>query len=419
MTSDEEHRSRTTAPVEYPVVYRHSAGVRVLCGLIGLFLLGISLAGIGLSLTTEEHLKLWPSAMLLLTLCLALVGAWSIGSGSFETLLMERDAIELRRAFHVRRLARAQLVGWRRLVVKGQPSGWMLVPKSGASLTIDRRLVDGRFDAWLAGLPDLNEQDRAAILRAIERDDALGATPAERRAALERAKRRVLACTVLAGACFMWSAFYPQPYQLLLVVLGLLPWLSLVLVWTGRGLVRFDGARSDPRPNIGAAAWLPCFSLFVWALPSLDRMLSVQPLLFAGALLGLPLGWTMIWASKELPSPPLQKLFLYAFLLCLSTAWGGGWLALVNTAFDRDAPLVLPVRVIDKHTTTGRSASHVIEVAAWGTLSEPREFRVSAAWYQQIDRGELVCVRQHPGLLGWPWLMLSACPSGTGPAAKA
>ena len=417
MAIEQGNGRRAVAPVGYPMEFRYSAGMRGLCLFVALLLFGLSAGLLYVAMGGYRSLPAWAAGLLLLNTLLTSWLAWTMLNSSFSVLVVQADALELRRPFGVRRLARAQIAGWRGRMAKGRSIGWALVPKSGAPLNIDGNMVDGRFVPWLADLPDLNAQERAGILHAIERDSALGATVADRRAALGRAKRLVGACMAVAVACFLWSMFHPRPYPLLLIVLGLLPWLGWVVVWTSRGLVRFDVTASDPRPSMALVIWLPCAALLLRALMSVDLMGPLLPVLVAGALVGLPLGWSMIAGAGALPSPLGQKLFLYPFLLCISTAYGASGLALVDAVFDRGEAQVVPVRIVDKRISRGRSVTHLIRVAPWGSLTQPREFKITSAWYQELEPGGLVCVHQHPGLFGWPWLQLSECPQGAAPAA--
>jgi hypothetical protein len=94
--------------------------------------------------------------------------------------------------------------------------------------------TDSAWNAWFAAIPDVDAQAAKDFETAIDANADLGSTPAERQQQLARARSVARNAIWINGGLVIWAFFYPHPYELLIIVLGALPWVAILtagLVW--------------------------------------------------------------------------------------------------------------------------------------------------------------------------------------------
>jgi hypothetical protein len=269
--------------------------------------------------------------------------------------------------------------------------------------------TDPSLDDWLAGLKDLDQQDRQQLLDKIDQDPELGATPEERRSALSRAKLiNIVACAVdgLAAAAF---AFGPAQYRLAaLLVTAIAPAVAASLLYRQPLLYGILTPKRDPRADVSPMLMISAFGLLIGA----SRVNFVSN--------GLLLPWIVVGvlASLVMFYPGVRNNPRFAgtmvALLFLSALYGWGLAASVDTTADSSIPVTYTVEVLGGHVSHGRSTTYYLTLEPWGPYNGVNtSMKVSAKMYHATHPGQLICLALHAGALHAPWYEPVSCANGS------
>ena len=182
VSGDTGYRQSVLASASYPRTYRYSIAVRWFVYVIAA---AIMAGGVWLMFMQIRQASA-PAVFLWLGLGALGLGLFMAASCRVSCLTLRADAIEARRLFSTRRLRRDDIKGRRLVPTRGKPIS-VLVARSGPPLRLDSGYQgDGVLDAWIATLPDLDQQERDAS-RAKLAADRPGDAAVEN--ALRRAKK--------------------------------------------------------------------------------------------------------------------------------------------------------------------------------------------------------------------------------------
>jgi hypothetical protein len=109
----------------------------------------------------KENAPIWVA---LTFLVLAGGGAWMIAAGRQIRVLLHADAIETIGVFGRKRMARANIGGYRMYTMQYGPPSICLLGRydTGHEMRLPQYLtVDEEFESWLAGVENLDAQQRA------------------------------------------------------------------------------------------------------------------------------------------------------------------------------------------------------------------------------------------------------------------
>ena len=395
--------------IRYPVVYQVTTGSRIASGVLGLFFgaCGVGLVWLMLKQQTPQafgYLFLGGTALALFA-----VPVYFISYAMNARLTLEKQAIELHKAFTARRLQRTDILG--RRAGQGRSNNYqIIVPKVGRPLMIDRWSfgLDDRFNAWFNALPDLEAQERVATLEMVERDPKLGTNAKERVAKLEQAKQLAKVLNFAPFALLMWALIHPQPYGAVIACAAALPWVAVVLVWAKPGVFQFDGKQGDVRPNLAGLLIMPPLVLAMRAVFDVT-LIDLSQLLLWGFVVGLPL-CLAVAASPGVSSAPSRKRWaLLLVMLPFMTIYGSGLLALTDAMWDRARPEVYQTSVTGKDVSRGKTTTYYVHLAPWSPTIDKDRISVSRAYYDTVGKGDVVCVRLHPGKFGLRWMQVGGC----------
>lgn len=328
----------------------------------------------------------------------ALSGAAAVQVRSYRVTIDDRG-IELVEWKRPRRLALEQILGFRRLATNHSIT-FLFEPREKGTKPLKvplMRTMDAAFEAWLQRLPDLDAQETAKAEAELLASSALGATPAERKQKLQRARVVAHLLNWPSLAVGLWAFLYPRPYGPVVTAAFLFPLLALAVALAGRGLFQLLGMRNDPRPQLIAALLMPGL---LASLRAFDFDL-VAP----GELLAPALGCSAVLTGlAALGDPTLRRkpaygLLVLPFMLGISAAG----LTVANCYPDRSAPTIYEAMLLDKHVSKGKSASWHLELSPWGPRTVSDSVKVSRALYEQVTVGGPVHVRVRPGRLGFAW----------------
>lgn len=344
---------------------------------------------------------------------LAVLAALFGGLGVYCLLLALRsrvtlypDRMEITEAWRPRVFDRSQFSGWR---VNSATTPSILVLERSR---IGRRPItlaniynfDEAFFDWLDDVPNLDDQETTQSLEEVESDPDLGLTPDARLGALARAARLAHWLNGAAVAVFLWAFIYPSPYEAVVGVCALAPWIGIIVAARSHGLFRIDCQRNQVHPHLAGLLMLPSAALSLRASLDLDLLWSAA-VIWPAVLIGLALFLAALKVDTALRSQRASAVAVLAFTL--TYGFGAGLHA--NVLLDRSSSRVHTTTVISKRITTGSSTEYMLRLGPWGPRSAADEVSVSSRMHDEVQPGDSVCVHLRPGALRIPWYTLERC----------
>ena len=133
----------------------------------------------------------------------------------------------------------------------------------------------------------------------------------------------------------------------------------------------------------------------------------------AGAAVGAAV--MLMISMRRLGRPGLSSPLTYQVVMAalLGAAIGYGGVVALDVDYDGAPPAVLPVQMLDKYVTTSRSSTtyhlRVPPFAGRKTASSLNDGALYGATYAALKPGDVVCVLEHRGALGTPWVTTRLC----------
>ncbi|WP_400193444.1 hypothetical protein [Hymenobacter sp. B81] len=261
----------------------------------------------------------------------------------------------------------------------------------------------GQLQQWLADrFPDLDVESQQAEEREILGDPTLGFNEEQRARQLEAARQTARVLTIAGGATAAWLWWQPQPYQWAITAGLLVPLAAMGALWLHPGLLNIDEKKGSAYPSIGIALLLPSLLLALRALLDTE-LVSYGPLwrwvgaatVFFAALLALG-------TRSFLQRPGSRLSQAFAIALC-AFAYSFGAVSTYNSTFDEAPAAAYPVKVLDKHTSSGNTTTYYLKVSPWGPFRQPEDVAVTKNYYAQSSIGATATMLLRPGRLGIPW----------------
>ncbi len=218
------------------------------------------------------------SAPLLLVVFIAAFGIFMLSSALRSRLIIDRDHIEVRGAIREWSAESSEITGFRRISSRnGSFIKFYLKDGRGTRTMSDSFAIDDTWRAWLRKIPDLDKNDRDALLNEISQQQELGATPEERLATLSQAKTSSIFALVVACAAAVALNFGPPILQVpFAIVLALVPVALALMLHRAPLLYSVFKRKSDPRAEL-------CYALIAVSFGFLLRnrgvhLVSLRPL---------------------------------------------------------------------------------------------------------------------------------------------
>jgi hypothetical protein len=394
---------------EYPRIYPVTAAWRagmVLLG--GLLLLGSLVAAWEFGVIAVESRNSPQGLLLVYFSALVASGAAIYCVDTLvSSIVLKADRLEIHELWRVRRIRRIDIESQQVLHPQNSPAVLVLRLKAPSRRKIKLPIMwirDSAWQAWFAGIPDVDVEAAKAFEAAIETNAGLGSTPAERQQKLNAARSFARIAIGANTGLILWAFIYPHPYELIILVLAVLPWVAVWIMARSPGLYSFNAPRGSGRPDLSVLLISPGFVLMVLALRNV-QILDWQRLLPLAALVALTLMGSVIWAIPAVR----DKLGMAALTLVLVLAYGFGVTSLGNALLDGTAGSIYPVTVYGKYVTSGRSRTPTMRLGPWGPRAAVEDATVPWDVYRSTNIGEKVCVRSYPGAFGVPWYRIAAC----------
>jgi hypothetical protein len=392
---------------DFPRVYRTSGKGRAVYLFLGVVVIALSVVGGVFFLVDAEFVEIgW--LMATTCACFLLLGSYVVASALRTCVVLHADAIELHGVFSMRRMAREDIAGRRLLPMQHGPPVIKLFPRftQVRAQTLTQYLeTDPAFDAWFAGIPDIDAEEKQASLDALLEDPEVTGSKEERLARLKRARRIagviVFATFVICG----WLWIYPHPYELAIVCTALLPWIAVLTAVRGGAVYRINPKHNDVGADLTAAVMVPGFALLVRAIID-GHVFDWEKLLMlaiaATAICVLLLTWLVRGLRADKGSVAAMGLIMMAY--------GYGVVALANVQLDDSEPVTYPARVLGAHVSSGKGTTHYLKLGPWGPRTNAEDVDVGREYYALASQRESVCVYLYRGALAARWFVVWDCP---------
>lgn len=402
--------SETFESSHYPRTYGVAVGWKIFLTCFGILSGLVGIAGVVLPvlyLPHDQSWAIWPLSAI--SVGFAAFGAYMVFAALMYRIVLTPDSVELTEPFRSRRLSCAEIQGRRTLRTQHGPRTLVLAPKEGAGKRLKISLMlktDRTFDAWIARLPDLDQQDLDRSEREIAETLYQALMPQERGERIKRLK--VIArwanwtATGLAVAAFL----LPDYHHLLIGTLIAVPWIAIWLVARFQPLYRFGGKRNDAHPDLTSALIIPGFLLMVRALADAHTLDWSAPLMLAFAG-GLPVSVAALYVDPWFRRQRLAAIFTCVMML----AYGFGAALEIDVLADSTKPSIYVTQVLGKRINHGsKSTTYYLTVSPWGPITQNDEISVPAARYGTAGIGDTICVYLGKGAFKVTWYQLRECP---------
>jgi len=385
---------------EVPLEYRLGRATRILMSAIGYLF-----TGGGIALNTASFVvrssRDSPTGMLLAGAVFLLLGVYALVSVARVRVILHADAIEVHRTFTTKRLARTEITGRR-----GNPVRVLLHHGKFLPLMLpDEIRTDANFDAWMAGIADLDQQEAQASLDAFLKDDTVAGSSEERLHHLNSARRVASFLAWISLAAFAWGIFYPHPYEWALSLLAVLPWVAVILAAADGAVYRLDRKQNEVTADLSGPLLMPGFALACRAVFDVEVFDWAKVIWqTAGFTMGFVLLTVIFVGELRTRASALVLHFLFTLIYAF------GVVMLGNQQLDTSDPKRYRVQVVEARISTGNHTSYFLKLAPWGPRSHAEEVSVGRPLYERTAKGDTVCVYLYRGALRARWFVVSDCP---------
>jgi hypothetical protein len=390
----------------YPWVY--TPGPWAKAGMVagGLFMLALSAGCFWMGLTPGQlptpfahQLMLVVSPFMGLASVLAVIGIFTAAT------VLTADEVRLRYLFSGDRMRRADIAGYR--FIEAREIKLIPKPNAGKGLTITVYRPDDDFRAWFEGIPNLDAEDAARAHQALLENPDFGETVQARQTVLGRLGRLVRWGTGLAMILVLWIFVWPQPYEIAILAGAVAPIAALALVaLTGGRLAIWS---PDARPNVGLMMY-PGMILAVRAMFDVHLYHWEEIAAPTGVIAALAIA--LSWMADRRLSEHAAILSMFGIAAAI---YAYGVAAEADMLLDRAKPQVIQARVLAKRISSGGRPEYDLTLAPWGDRQKTGEIHVGSRLYGRANKGDVVCVRLHPGRLGARWFSVGLCPPAPAP----
>lgn len=165
---------------------------------------------------------------------------------------------------------------------------------------------------------------------------------------------------------------------------------------------RYRGGARRLNVLVGAPA---AFLFFIAITDQVDDI----TLPVAGAAVGAAV--LLMASMRALDRPGLASPLTYQIMMAvLGAAAGYGAVVALDVDYDGAPPAVLSAPVLDKYVTTSRSSvRYHLRVPPFADRKAASSLNVDGATYRALEPGDMVCVLEHHGALGLPWVTARLC----------
>ena len=326
---------------------------------------------------------------------------------AMRTLLtVDKSAIKLVGVFTARAILPEDIDGYR----IGEKNVFSIHVKNGGKAlqipaSLERR---GELIEWFKqNYEDIDARALVAETEDLLANEQFGFTREDREARLATAKKIDTAATVGGFGLFFWSLLYPRPYEIVMLVLFVVPWIGIYITWYYKGLMRLYKKKSSPYPSVVQLMGFVTLGAFISILRDYDLYgfeknalsLSVGGMLLTTVICSIACRQTIVLSAR--------KGLTYVCIVVMAGLYSYSLLIFSNCYFDRSEPKVWEVQVTGKRIHRGKSTSYYVSLSPWGKYVAGKEVTVSKGFYSEVNGGDSLAVYLKSGKWGVPWYFLN------------
>lgn len=214
---------------------------------------------------------------------------------------------------------------------------------------------------------------------------------------------------VTIGLC-LWFFFYPRPYDILLVVLLLLPFLGMFLNGLNKpsiaSLVEID-RNAKYEYDVADFIDLPAWTILLRVLLDYETD-SFVAIGIAGTVAFVAICLFLLVTHQQISDSNKDKWWIYNSIIFSFFVYSYSAVVAVNCSFDYSEPKVYNTEVIDKHISRSRKGGrfYYVKVKPWGHHYDAENISVTSGEYEQYQINDKVQVEYKEGLFRIPWYYL-------------
>jgi len=323
----------------------------------------------------------------------------------------------------------ASLCGWQRVLARAEIAGrregrgyrgrrlLMIVPTDSQAKPIKLQphlATDAAFEAWIAGLRDLDAEDFKASEARILAERSYGATPQERLARLMAARTLAKGLNAVALIVAAWCLVAPWPYLAAIGAAAVLPLLALIIVAVSDGLVRFTRSTTEAYAAVTLA---PVYgaAVLIWHVYWDFQLIDLSVAVRVGGVIGLILLALAVAEDRGLT----RHMLRLGIAAIVAVAYGVSVVTLANVQLDHSPGRNFQSRIIDSNVGHG-NGTYLVKLAPWGSRQSAAEVSVPETVFRRLAMpGSFACISVYDGALGIRWFSVDACASSGSHSAGA
>lgn len=355
------------------------------------------------SLRNGETAQFFAFAIPLSLIMMGVMVAAIVDAATGKLILNEED-VRIKHVFLKRQLQVSDIKGFRI-----DDKYTYLEPKTKAHKRIKISHYFAKREEWTGWIidhfPDLDYEEAEESFQEVLQDNKFGFTAQERLEQFDKVKRITSILNWVGGIAAAWAFFWPQPYEIAILVVAIIPLLALVVLKLYRGLVRIDEKKNSAFPSVFAALFFPAMVLMLRAL--IDYNIFEHKQVWA-LILPIAIGLTavMLIGQSEFDWQKGRDVFSALILLILAFVYAYGLVISTNCTFDNRSAASFETQILNKSISQSKTTSYYFELAPWGPQPEVSDAEVDRETYEIMEVGDSVEVLFLKGQWGIPWYVV-------------
>lgn len=205
----------------------------------------------------------------------------------------------------------------------------------------------------------------------------------------------------------LWFFFYPKPYDLLLIILLIMPFLGMLLNGYNKPsiatLVEID-RNAKNEYDVADFIDIPAWAILVRVLIDFETD-SILAVAISGTVAFVAICLFLFLTHKQIAESNKDKWWIYSSIIFSFFVYSYSSVIAINCKFDYSEPEVYQTEIIDKHIHRGRRGrrTYYVKVKPWGHHYDSENISVSRTEYEHFEVNDQVKIDYNKGLLGIPW----------------
>lgn len=208
----------------------------------------------------------------------------------------------------------------------------------------------------------------------------------------------------------LWFLFYPEPYNLLLLVLLIIPVLGIFLNgFQEKSLCSLVTINKEKSKKYDVADFIDMPALVILLRVLLDFHIDdFEGFIVVGSVAFLLVILILFSTHKLIKESKENKIWIYTLIIFNVSLYSYAGTVAINCAFDESKPHKYSTTVIEKRISKGRRGrkTYYIKVEPWRPGYDEEEISVGKSKYNTTSKGDYVNIAYKEGLVGIPWYYL-------------